>query len=78
MVLTVVLVLVASAVGFVLGYAVRGVISRHRKVRRRSEPVLDHGRAVSLVPPKGTSATRQFHHEQQPDAPVVPDQSPVP
>ena len=78
--LTIVLVLVGAAVGFVLGYAVRASISLRRRAvaRRRRRIVSDQRGAAGLIAPSGATATNQPHHDQHADASVVPDQSPVP
>jgi len=76
----IVLVLAGAAVGFVFGYAVRAAISRRRRAvaRRRSQMIPDQGSTPSLVPPNNPYAAAQSDRGHHSDAPVVPDQSPVP
>ena len=77
---TIVLVLVGAAVGFVLGYAVRALISQRRRAaaRHRRQIVSDQRGTAGLIAPNSTTATNQPHRDQHADASVVPDQSPVP
>jgi hypothetical protein len=53
----------ATAVGFVLGYAVRAAISRHRRAARRQQIVGDNERSFNLVAPNDSGATPLHRHK---------------